>query len=152
MIMLPRPRQKSVYGVPLFPRSLSKRALSADPRPFRPFEHLVEPIRYRSGNQVRFYAQQPPNGGSFPGFSFQQQRNKGDVLKEFVRPSFLSTRWSAVMLTGRRVSTSLSWQGTENSIQQSGEMKVCLIVRLVFYLQVPIAIFSGHRDQKNDPK
>ena len=89
--MLPRPRQKSVYGVPLFPRSLSKRALSAGPRPLRPFEHLVELNSYRSGNQVRFYAQQPPNGGGFPGFSFQQQRNKGDALKEFVCPSFV--RW-----------------------------------------------------------
>jgi hypothetical protein len=55
-------------------------------RLLRPPEPLAELNHYKSGTQVRFYAQQPPSGGSFPGFSFQQQPNKGDALKEFVGP------------------------------------------------------------------
>lgn len=85
--MLPRLRQKCVYRVPLLPRSLSTRVLSIGP--LRHFDPLVGPNCYRSGTQVRFYAQQPSNGGGFPGFSFQQQRNKGDALKEFVGLSFV---------------------------------------------------------------
>lgn len=81
-IMLPRLRPKYGHIVPLLHRSLSARLTPAGPRLLRPFE-----CRLRSGTQARFYAQQPPKGGGFPAFSFQQQRNKGDALKEFVGPS-----------------------------------------------------------------
>lgn len=103
-IMLPTLRQKRVSQVTLFAGSLSTRLSSTRPRLF------VGSNRNRGETQVRFYAQQPPSGSGFPGFSFQQQRNKGDTLKEFVGPSLF--RYTT--LIRRRVSTSLSWQGTVN--------------------------------------
>jgi len=84
--MLPRLRPKHTPRVPLLPRSLSSPATPVGPRLLRSFEALVEPKRCGRGTQVRFYAQGPPSGG-FPGFSLQQQRNKGDALEEFVGPS-----------------------------------------------------------------
>ena len=90
--MLPRLGPKHTPQVSYLPRSLSVRVYSIGPRLLRPFDPLAELTRFRGGTQVRFYAQQPPNGG-FPGFSLQQQRNKGDALREFVGPS--STRFMA---------------------------------------------------------
>ena len=87
--MLPRLRQKCAYRVPLLPRSLSTGVFSAEQRLLRHFEPLVDLNCHRGGTQVRFYAQQPPNNGGFPGFSFQQQRSRGEALKEFVGPFFV---------------------------------------------------------------
>ena len=83
--MLPRLRPKHTSQVPLLPRAIPARFSPVGPRLLRPFE--LEPLaelKHRwNGNQVRFYAQGPPGGG-LPGFSLQQQRNKGDALEEFV--------------------------------------------------------------------
>lgn len=81
--MLRRLRPKYSSNVPLPSRSLSVRPASGVPRLLRHFEPLARPNYHGGGTQVRFYAQQPPSGNGFPGFSFQQQRNKGDALKEF---------------------------------------------------------------------
>lgn len=81
--MLRRLRPKYASNVPLSSSSLS---LRPPPVGLRLLRHRELACDYHpgGGTQVRFYAQQPPNGGGFPGFSFQPQRNKGDALKEFV--------------------------------------------------------------------
>jgi hypothetical protein len=82
--MLTRLSPKRAPQLARLSRFLSTRVSFVGPRLVKPFEPLAELNHHRGGTQVRFYAQQPPNGGGFPGFSFQQQRNKGDALKEFV--------------------------------------------------------------------
>jgi len=88
--MLPRLRPKHAPQVPLLARTLFVPVSPVCPRLLRPFE--LEPLvglkHRRNRTQVRFYAQGPPGGG-FPGFSLQQQRNKGDALEEFVGLSFV---------------------------------------------------------------
>lgn len=85
-IMLPRLRPKHTHRVPLLPRALSTRVPSTNPGPLGPFGLPAEFNQLRTGTKVRFYSQQPPAGGGFSGFPLQQQRNKGDALKEFVGP------------------------------------------------------------------
>jgi hypothetical protein len=76
-------RLKLKRAVPLSRRPTVARFSSVGLRPFEPRAGLNN---HGGETQVRFYAQQPPGGGGFPGFSFQQQHNKGDALKEFVGP------------------------------------------------------------------
>jgi len=86
--MVPRLRPKHTPQVPLLSRILSARVSPVGLRLLRPFElePLAELKHRRNAAQIRSYAQGPPGGG-FPGFSLQQQRNKGDALEEFVGPS-----------------------------------------------------------------
>ena len=82
--MLRKLRPKCISHVPPLFEPLSVPSSYVGPRLLGHFEPLAF-HHYRGGRtQVRFYAQQPPSGGGFPGFSLQQQRNKGDTLKEFV--------------------------------------------------------------------